>query len=400
MPDITLPRRAPGLTTRRRSVAAPTAADVPVVNPAVARDPGLDVPKGAFGGEAVDAAIDLAVGVAGEVEKEIGRQKKLNEATNRAAIRQEALQAVRDDFDRRAEEQEFADPEVPREFTGFVDASIAAAKGRARGLTGASRLDAAAMAGLDRDLEDIGRLFRDRGDSLHLRRLEQRGIEQLDTVIGEAAGRARRFVGLAPGDEASFTLDAELHLFDEAIAPFAGAFRDGREQDIRTEGRKAIIGAAVTGLAEQGRGGDARALLDHEDFTGDLDKDTKSRLRRDTALLSDAHDRDQALRDQRASADEARTREAAALAFARDFRARLAEGGAGHGEIAAAETAGTLGPGRAATLRAELDADTARAGTGRMSGPGASRSCWKQVTGPIPAILTTAPTWRITMTRR
>jgi len=56
MPDITLSRRAPGLTTRRRSVAAPTTADVPTINPAVARDPGLDVPKGAFGGEAVGAA--------------------------------------------------------------------------------------------------------------------------------------------------------------------------------------------------------------------------------------------------------------------------------------------------------------------------------------------------------
>jgi len=131
MPDITLPRRAPSLTTRRRSVAAPTAADVPTINPAVARVPGLDVPKGALGGEAVGAAIDLAVGVAGEVEKEIGRQKKLNEATNRAAIRQEALQAMRDDFDRREEADDFADPEVPRDFTGFVDERVALAQGDA-----------------------------------------------------------------------------------------------------------------------------------------------------------------------------------------------------------------------------------------------------------------------------
>jgi len=50
MPDIILPRRIPALTSRRRSVDAPTAGNVPTINPAVARDPGLNVPKGAFGG--------------------------------------------------------------------------------------------------------------------------------------------------------------------------------------------------------------------------------------------------------------------------------------------------------------------------------------------------------------
>jgi len=375
MPDITLPRRAPGLTTRRRSVAAPTAADVPVVDPAVARDPGLVVPEGAFGGgfgEGLETLGGTLSDIAEDVRREAARQKKLNEATNQVAIRQDAVQALRGEFDRREAEDDFADPVVPRDFIGFVDSRIEAAKGRARGLTGASRLDEAAMAGLDRDLEEIGQLFRDRGDTLYLRAVERRGLDQLNNFIEEATDRARRFVGLAPGDEAYFTLDAELHLFDEAIAPFAGAFRDGREQDIRTEGRARIIGAAVTGLAERGRGEEARALLDHEDFAGDLDDDTRSRLGRDTVLLSEAHDRDRALRDQRAMADDARDKESSALAFARDFRARLATGAAGHAEIAAAETAGTLGPGRAATLRAELDADTARrdkanAGAGRVA---------------------------------
>ena len=50
MPDIILPTRVKSLTARRRSVDAPSAADVPTVNPAVARDPGLRVPSGAFGG--------------------------------------------------------------------------------------------------------------------------------------------------------------------------------------------------------------------------------------------------------------------------------------------------------------------------------------------------------------
>jgi hypothetical protein len=43
-----------------------------------------------------------------------------------------------------------------------------------------------------------------------------------------------------------------------------------------------------------------------------------------------------------------------------DFRTRLVAGEATHAEIAAAETAGTLSPGRAARLRAELAADQAR----------------------------------------
>ena len=47
MPDSIVPKRVRALATRRRSVDAPTATDVPTVNPAAARDPGLDVPAGA-----------------------------------------------------------------------------------------------------------------------------------------------------------------------------------------------------------------------------------------------------------------------------------------------------------------------------------------------------------------
>ena len=93
----------------------------------------------------------------------------------------------------------------------------------------------------------------------------------------------------------------------------------------------------MTGMAEAGRGGEARALLDRDDFAGDPDGDTRARLTNNIRILSRAHDRDREERERREAADEARERATAALAFTAAFRPRLATGEANHGEIAAAE---------------------------------------------------------------
>jgi hypothetical protein len=327
MPDIILPRRIPGLTTRRRSVDSPAAADVPTINPAVARDPGLNVPDGAFGGglgEGLEVLGKTVSGIAGDVQRAVARQKKLSDATSQAKIQQEILQLLRDGLAEREKEAEFADEVVPREFNAFVDTQVDGAKTRARGLTGAAQMSDEAMARLDLDLDGIGQVFRDRSDSLHLQGVERRGIDQLNSFVDEAAGRARRFVASAPGDEAFFTLGAELDMLDEAVAPFDGAFKANNEQDIRATGRARIIESAVTGMAENGRGDEAQALLDRDDFAGDLDDAGRARLTNNIGIITRAHDRDKLEREQREAAEETNARARAALAFTTDFRPRMA----------------------------------------------------------------------------
>jgi hypothetical protein len=249
MPDIILPKRVPALVTRRRSVDAPTAGDVPTIDPAVARDPGLKVPRGAFGsglGEGLEVLGNTVSGISEDVQREVARQKKLNDATRRAKVQEEILQTLRDGLAEREKEEEVAGELVPLEFDAFVDTRIDEAKTRARGLSGAAQMSDEAMARLDLDLDFTGQVFRDRSDTLYLQGMERRGIDQLNSFVDEAAGRARRFVGLAPGDEARFTLGAELDMLDDLVAGFDGAFTKINEQDIRAAGRTRIIEAAVT----------------------------------------------------------------------------------------------------------------------------------------------------------
>ncbi len=159
MPDIILPKRVKSLTARRRSVSAPNAADVPTINPAVARDPGLDVPAGAFGGglgEGLEVLGKTVSGISADVQREMARQRKLNDATERAKTEAEILRILRDGLAQREDEAEFADEAVPLEFNAFADNQIAEAKRQFRAVTGAARLSEAAGARLDLDLDDIG----------------------------------------------------------------------------------------------------------------------------------------------------------------------------------------------------------------------------------------------------
>jgi hypothetical protein len=253
MPDIILPKRVPALLTRRRSVDASTAADVPTVNPAVARDPGLNVPSGAFGGgigEGLESFGDALSSVADDLkkaeerkklaealEREKKRQKKLTDATEGTKIRGAVLTRLRDGLASPQSQTAFADDAARRTFNSFVDTTIADAKTQSRDLTGVSRI------------------FRDRRDTLFLQGVQQRGIEQLTLLIDETASRVRSDVAVAPIGDAHRFLLGELDVFDGTVTEFTGAFEQDRERPI-------IAGRTGTGPGSPGtvgQPGDRRA---------------------------------------------------------------------------------------------------------------------------------------------
>ena len=294
--------RRPNHARYHPTVDAPTAADVGTVDPAVARDPGLRVPDGAFGGgigeglETVGAALSE---VSEEVRQSIDRQQRLRDATEEAKTKDELLTLLRDALSKRATEADFADDAVRGEYNSFVGNNIVDARQRHRSATGAARMSDEAGTRLDRTLEDMGKIFIDQSDSLHLRSLEQRGIEQLTSLADQAARQARNDLVIVPDEDPALLLDIHLGMFEEAAAAFDGAFKGNKAQDIRAAGRVKIIEQFLTSMAEAGRGGEAQALLKNENIAGSLDNVTRARLTRNTKALTEAHDRDRTAQAQR-----------------------------------------------------------------------------------------------------
>ena len=310
--------RRPNHARYHPTVDAPTAADVGTVDPAVARDPGLRVPDGAFGGgigeglETVGAALSE---VSEEVRQSIDRQQRLRDATEEAKTKDELLTLLRDALSKRATEADFADDAVRGEYNSFVGNNIVDARQRHRSATGAARMSDEAGTRLDRTLEDMGKIFIDQSDSLHLRSLEQRGIAQLTSLADQAARQARNDPAAVPDEDPALLLDIHLGMFEEAAAAFDGAFKGNKAQDIRAAGRVKIIEQFLTGLAEDGRGSETQALLENEEIAGSLDDVTRARLTRNTKALTEAHDQDRAAQAQRETAAAAREKDTKALTF-------------------------------------------------------------------------------------
>ena len=72
----------------------------------------------------------------------------------------------------------------------------------------------------------------------------------------------------ASGDVGFELLTIHLDLLDETAARFSGALKGDRERGTRDAGRVRIIEAALTGMAERGRGEEAKALLMREPIAG------------------------------------------------------------------------------------------------------------------------------------
>jgi hypothetical protein len=295
-------------------------------------------------------------GVPDEVRLEQRRQQRLQDATEGARIREGVTIALREGLSRRAAEADFADDAVRGEYNIFVGNAVVDSRREYRTATGAARLSDEATARLDRTLDDIGQLFIDQSDSLHLRSMEQRGLDQLTTLTDQAVKQARSDVTAAPDDDPAMLLSIHLEMFDDTVTGFQGAFKGNKQHQIRTTGRVKIIEEFVGGMAEAGRGGEAQALLENEEIAGSLDDVTLARLKRNARALTEAYDQDRATRAQRETEAAARENETAALTFSTDFRSRLEGGDATLAEIAAAHNEGVLTAAQADRLRADFTA--------------------------------------------
>ena len=159
---------------------------------------------GAFGGGIAEGPQSLA-DVTPDVIRAIERQTRLRDATGKAKAREGVLTLLRQEFRSRAENQDFADDEVRKDFTAFVDDTIGNTRNRLKQQTGLSRLTDQALASFDQELDQIAETFRDEGDALHLMSLEKRGMDQItetaaDAARGSATALARRSRRRHPGD--------------------------------------------------------------------------------------------------------------------------------------------------------------------------------------------------------
>ena len=291
-----------------------------------------------------------------EVRLEQRRQQRLQDATEGARLREGVTNALREGLSKRAAEADFADDAVRGEYNNFVGNAVVDARRQYRSATGAARLSDAATARLDRTLDDIGNIFIDQSDSLHLQSMEQHGLDQLTTLTDQVVKQARSDVTAAPDDDPAMLLSIHLEMFDDTVTGFQGAFKGDKQHQIRTTGRVKIIEKFVGDMAEAGRGGEAQALLENEEIAGSLDDVTLARLKRNARALTEAHDQDRATRAQRETEAAARENETAALTFSTDFRSRLEGGDATLAEIAAAHNEGVLTAAQAARLRADFTA--------------------------------------------
>ena len=244
-----------------------------------------------------------------EVRLEQRRQQRLQDATEGARLREGVTNALREGLSKRAAEADFADDAVRGEYNNFVGNAVVDARRQYRSATGAARLSDAATARLDRTLDDIGNIFIDQSDSLHLQSMEQHGLDQLTTLTDQVVKQARSDVTAAPDDDPAMLLSIHLEMFDDTVTGFQGAFKGDKQHQIRTTGRVKIIEKFVGDMAEAGRGGEAQALLENEEIAGSLDDVTLARLKRNARALTEAHDQDRATRAQRET--EAAAREAA-----------------------------------------------------------------------------------------
>jgi len=213
MPDIILSTRVKALATRRRSVKAPTTADVPTINLAVARDSCLNVPARAFGG-----------GIGEGLEKEKERQEYSPTQPKRRKLATALSRSCEMGLRRAKARRILSTMRCAVNTTPLSPTRSSIPSGNSEVWRDLAA-ERGAMARLDLALlDDIGQVFHDRSYTLHLQRLERRGVEQLTSVIEEIASRVRRDVARAPRDDSLPFLTTELELFDEIIGGYTRAF--------------------------------------------------------------------------------------------------------------------------------------------------------------------------------
>ena len=400
MPDIILPRRSSGGRRRSRPARPIDASNVPQAG--LARDPGLNVPKGAFGGgigEGLDSLGGSLSNVSDDVQKialankkkedaakkttapqkpeqdskpkkesEPGRanEPEIIEAANRQTktydatelnLRQDKFQTtIQETLTAAVTNGDLASPSELKKIKEAIDNETRTALS-ALDEDDALVLTPEARASLALSYGDTAEIAADTVDALHLQAHNQRANDQLAVSGDRAADQMREHMAaLGPDENPLPILGLHFSLLDEKLNGFSGAFKDNREEGVRVDVKVGLAEQMTTALAEQGRGTDAMALLDSVLVSDAIGADARSRLKENVKIVGADAEQDRLKEEAAAARTAARERNRAALSFTTGFRTRMEDGTAKLSEIGTAQNAGILTKEQADGIRGEWTA--------------------------------------------
>lgn len=124
MADITLPHRNPSTGTRPPGIALPTAQDVPTVNPAIARDPGVSAPAGAFdtGGAGLIDVANAGLKAADRLKAAEDRIAATRDANYRLYTEHKFGSGISELTDSFVKQKDILDPDVLKQYGAELDA--------------------------------------------------------------------------------------------------------------------------------------------------------------------------------------------------------------------------------------------------------------------------------------
>ncbi len=256
---LSSPRRNEGRAPRSgRGIRLPDVSDVPQVG--VTRDPGLDVRN-------IGAPIaDAMMGAASDIQRARDpilqaaqrQQKQIDaNATSEAYIAYQ--RAGMDDLSRRQLEDDTSRETFARDYDDWLDAKVGEVMA-----TLPEGVSEEARADLQFRLQNQRLSLYESAGRLQLVAMQNKSLDLIQQQSNTMAAQAMRSPEL---------LDDILAMNDDALAPFAGTLGADSERDVRAASRSSIIESALGGLADSGRFGEARRLLQSGRFDADLSPD-------------------------------------------------------------------------------------------------------------------------------
>lgn len=267
MGRILLPSRSGGTADRRRGrIRLPTAADVP--QQSIGRDPGLRVPDPAPTGldDVAGALSDVAATIAREAE----RQQKQFDATKTGETELAFDDVASKEFQRRQTEDDPSRPDFMADFDAFLD--------ERQGEALANLPEDVSPTAKERLRLRLGRkriALRNSAGRLSLKAAGERAQDTIGALQNQWVAQAEQF----PDQLTEILATADDHLRD-----FSGVLTPDAERDQRAGARGDIVKGALLGLAKQGRGQQATALLRSGEFDADLSADDRKTV--NTAIES------------------------------------------------------------------------------------------------------------------
>jgi len=259
MGEIRLPSRSVAAPRSRRRSAAPLdAGDIPQTP--IARDPGLQIPQGAFGGgigEAMESFGGELSNFAQAVERAGARQQNQFDATRTKEAELAFDSQGMQELQRRQLEDDPARPGFMTDYESWLGQTAATLHG---GLD--ERVSQPARERLHLRLQGQTNAFARQAGFMSLKAGQDRALAAIGAETDQLAAQARRDPSL---------LDIFLAQGNDSLNSFADAMTPQAETQARTQRRASVILAGIGGLVKQDRYDEAQSQLASGKYDADLD---------------------------------------------------------------------------------------------------------------------------------